>query len=162
MKASPIQIAQHCAIALSCREVAHEVELVAGVAPRGAVVDQPVDPGPKLLVQRFWKLLLPPHTERQIGVQVRENNIRKRPGAVAVEAEGDLLRADLTLTFSLQVAMRTDPGLGFGFLRIGLGQDQDRPARVLTSDGRDHLRVGGEGGFLFGVDDEIDEGCTRL
>ena len=78
-------------------------------------------------------------------------------GAVAIEAECDLLGANLALAFACEMAVCADPGLGFGYGGEGIRHDQNCPAGVFAGHRRDDFSVGGEGFGIFRVNDEIDQ-----
>lgn len=73
----PIQITQHNALfgfALRSLDQAH---LGVEIAPRLAVVNQSIDPRPKLRIHRLSKFRLPPKIEREIGIELGKNNARE-------------------------------------------------------------------------------------
>ena len=110
LEAGPVQIAQDGAFSPR-REVADHGKLVGRIGPLGAVVDQAIHPRPERVVEGLGQIALPPEAEGQIGIEVGKNNVRQRVRTLAVEAEGDLLRAELALAFSRLMAMRVDPRL---------------------------------------------------
>src|SRR5437899_11103011 len=82
-QARPIQIAKHDALSCLLLRRLDETHLRSEVAPRLAVVDEPVDPLPQLRVHRVVKFALPPKIKRQVRIEMRENDarhqIRARP-----------------------------------------------------------------------------------
>ena len=160
-EAGPIEVAEDDAVALARGDVADEGELVGGVFPGGAVVDDAVDPAPEFFIERLGEVGFPPEAEREVGIEVGKNDVRQGGGAVAVEAEGDLLGANLA-PLAGHVAVGVDPGFRAGFLRAGVRDDEDGAAGVLAGDGGDERGVGGGGAGVLGVDDEVDEGGAGL
>ena len=78
-------------------------------------------------------------------------------GAVPIEAECDLLRANLALALACEMAVCADPSLGLGYWGEGIRYDQNCAAGVFAGHGRYDLGVGGEGFGIFRVNDEIDQ-----
>lgn len=157
VKACPVEVAKHPAGGIRGGKVANDRKLVRGIFPRAAVKNEAIDPAPKFLIQWFGEFRFPPEAKREIGVEVREDNVGERMGAVAIESEGDLFGANLSLSFAREMAVGADPGFGFGNRRVGVGHDQNRTAGMLAGDGRDDFGVGGEGFRVFRVNDEIDQ-----
>ena len=81
----PIQITQHDALfglALCSLDQAH---LGVEIVPRLAVVNQSIDPRPKLRVHRLGKFRLPPKIEREIGIELGKDNAREEFDRCAIE-----------------------------------------------------------------------------
>ena len=74
VQSRPIQVAEDDALFCLCLRGVHETHLRLKIAPWLAVVDDSIDPRPKLRIHRLAKFVLPP--KRRIRIQVRENNIR--------------------------------------------------------------------------------------
>ena len=89
--------------------------LLVEVAPVLAVVDDAVDPGPKLRIDRRAEFLLPPEIERQIGIELREDDVRQEAALFAANQKRELLGADLFASRVTDVAMGADPGLARRF-----------------------------------------------
>src|SRR5207237_10414954 len=76
-KSGPIQITQHNALfgfALRSLDQAH---LGVEIVPRLAVVNQSIDPRPKLRVHRLGKFRLPPKIKREVGIEMGTDNVRE-------------------------------------------------------------------------------------
>ena len=71
----------------SCCAVSTRLHLRVKIAPGLAVVNHAIDPGPKLRVHRSAKFLLPPEIERQIGIELRENNVREEAAIACLGAK---------------------------------------------------------------------------
>jgi hypothetical protein len=76
IQARPIQIAKHDALSCFLLSGLDQVQLRAKILPSLAVVDDAIDPRPKLRIHRLTQFFLPPEVEGQVGIQVRENNAR--------------------------------------------------------------------------------------
>jgi hypothetical protein len=129
----PVEVAKNDAVMRFSLRRLHEPHLVLEVAPERAVVDQPVDPRPELRIDRVRQFALPPEVERQIGIEVREDDAREHPDEAAAQCEGDLLRADLLAAGAADMAMRADPGLCLVDTGVRIGSDDDRAAGMLAS-----------------------------
>ena len=62
----------------SCLRGFDQAHLPVEILPFLAVVNEAIDPGPKLRVHRIVKLALPPKMEREIGIQMREDDAGKK------------------------------------------------------------------------------------
>ena len=71
-----IQIAKHDPLPGFLLSGLYQMQLGAKILPSLAVIDDTVNPSPKLRIHRLRKLFLPPEVERQVGIQVRKNNAR--------------------------------------------------------------------------------------
>ncbi len=118
-QARPVQVTEDRALGIERGDLACDGELLDGLLPVGAVKDEPVDPAPELLVQRLAEFPLPPEIERQVGVQMRKDDVGQRMHHLAIKLEGDLLGADLSLALACHVAVGADPGASVGFIRAG-------------------------------------------
>ena len=70
----PIQIAKDDSLFCFLLRGFHEAHLGAKIFPCLAIVNYAIDPGPELWIHRLTKFALPPEIERQIRIQVREND----------------------------------------------------------------------------------------
>jgi len=158
VQSRPIQIAEHGSSVRQGLDFSRQGELFPGGFPGGTVKNQPIHPGPKLFVEGFAEFRLRPEAKREVGLQVRENDIREGRSAFSIETEGDLFRANLASAFAGQVAVGADPGFGSGGFSTGIGQDQDRAERMLAGNGGNEVRVGIHRPGILGIDNEIDQG----
>src|SRR6478672_7521227 len=110
-QAHPIQVTEDDAVFCFVLRRLDQLHLLIELAPGLAVVNDPIDPGPKLRIERSAKLLLPPEIERQIGVELREDDIGQETALVPPEKKGKLLGTDLLAAGAADVAMRADPGV---------------------------------------------------
>src|SRR6266480_5535727 len=74
----PIQIAKYDPLPGFLLRGLDQVHLCGKILPRLAVVDDTIDPGPKLRVHWFVKFLLPPKIKGQVRIQVRKNDARQQ------------------------------------------------------------------------------------
>ena len=157
VKACPVEVAEDPASSIRRGKVTDDRELMRRIFPCAAVKNEAIDPTPEFLIERFGEFRFPPKAKREIGIEVRENNIGKRMGAVPIKSECDLFGANLALAFAREMAVGADPSLGFGYWGEGIRYDQNRAAGVFAGDGRYDLGVGRERVGIFGVNDEIDQ-----
>ena len=70
VQSRPIQVAKHDA--LFCFRLCglHETHLRLKILPGLAVVDDSIDPRPKLRIHRLTEFLLPPKVERQVRIEI--------------------------------------------------------------------------------------------
>src|SRR5439155_26163947 len=68
----PIQVAKHDALSGFLLSGLDEMQLRAKILPCPAVVDDAVDPRPKLRIHRLREFVLPLEVERQVGIQMRK------------------------------------------------------------------------------------------
>src|SRR5205807_8075215 len=73
----PIQITQHNALLGSALPSLAQVHLGVEIVPRLALVNQSIDPRPKLRVHRLGKFRLPPKIKREIGIELGKDNARE-------------------------------------------------------------------------------------
>src|SRR5205823_1243630 len=73
-ESSPIQITEHDALFGFALRHLDQAYLGVEIAPRLAVVNQSINPRPKLRVHRLGKFRLPPKIEREIGIELGKNN----------------------------------------------------------------------------------------
>src|SRR5437763_1275548 len=162
IKTGPVQIAENDALLrLGLRGFDALHWLVEG-APFLAVVDDAIDPGPKLRVHRFLKFFLPPEIKRQVGIEMGENNVRKQSRGRSLEQKRKLLGANLLAPGAAHVAMRADPGLDAVLFRIRISADDDGAASVVLRDFGNDLGVLRKRAGRLAVDGEIDERRARL
>ena len=83
----PVQVAKHDALVSFFLCGLQQTHLRAEIFPAVAVVDNSIDPRPKLRVHRLTEFFLPPKVKGQIGIQVRENDARQQSCTSALEAE---------------------------------------------------------------------------
>ena len=101
----------------SCWRQLDQSHLLVKIPPDLAVIDDAIDPGPKLGIDRGAKLFLPPKVERKVGIELRKNNVRQESAWFAFEHEGKLFGANLFAAGPADVAMRADPRLDPALLR---------------------------------------------
>ena len=77
-ESSPIQITEHDALFGFALRHLDQAYLGVEIAPRLAVVNQSINPRPKLRVHRLGKFRLPPKIEREIGIELGKNNAREQ------------------------------------------------------------------------------------
>src|SRR5689334_15670916 len=104
VNARPIQIAKDDAVSRLPFRIFKVLELLWKVHPALTVVDQAIDPGPKLRNDRIVKLPLPPKIKRQIRIQLREDNVREETGAWTAQQKRELLGANLFAASAIDVA----------------------------------------------------------
>ena len=85
--ARPVQIAEHHARLRALDGLTQKPELLAGIAPALAVVNQAIHPCPERLVDRIGKFSLPPQVERKIRVKIGEKGIRDPALACGLQKE---------------------------------------------------------------------------
>src|SRR2546423_109659 len=90
IEARPVQIAQHDPLFRFLLRGLDQTHLRFEILPTLAVVDEAIDPGPKLRVHRIVQLALPPKIKRQIGIKMRENNIWKQTRARTFQPKREL------------------------------------------------------------------------
>ena len=88
----PIQIAEHDALLGFVLRGFDQTHLRIEIFPIVAVVNQAIDPGPKLRVHRIVKFALPPEMQRQIGIQMRKDNARQQDWRTVLRAETKVAR----------------------------------------------------------------------
>lgn len=156
-EAGPGEVADGAAAAGQDFNLRKDVELWGGVFPSLAVHDEAIHPGPQLRIGLFVQRALPPETEWQIGIEVGENDAGQASGGAAIEAEGDLFRADFLGSARVQVAMGGDPGVDGGFGGVGVALDEKGAEGVFGGEGSEQGGVGGNGFGGFAVDGEVDQ-----
>ena len=74
---------------------------------------------------------LPPKIERQVGIEMREDDIREQIGEGTRERKGELFRTNLFAARAADVAMGVDPRLDFLSLGRRIGRNYDRTTGVV-------------------------------
>src|SRR5437867_5872446 len=77
VQSCPIQVAKDDALFCFCLCGLHATHLCLKILPGPAVVDDSIDPSPELRVHRLAEFVLPPKVQRQVRIQVWENNARQ-------------------------------------------------------------------------------------
>ena len=85
-------------------------ELRARVAPDGAVDHQPVDPAIQVRLPPLGEIALPEENQRQVALEMSEDDVAQRIAQRAPEEKCDLLRADRLAAGAAHLTMRRDPG----------------------------------------------------
>ena len=81
------------------------------------------------------QLALPPKTERQVGIEVRKNDVGQTLRGAALQTEGDLLGADFFRSAGFAaVAVRGDPRFDIHFLGLRIGLHEERAEGVVGRD----------------------------
>src|SRR5436190_5122624 len=124
-QAGPVEIAKHNALFRFRLRGFNSSHLTVKIAPGLAVVNYAIDPGPKLRVHRIVKFTLPPKIKGEIGIEMREDNVRQQFRGGAIQPKRQLFGADLLATRSSDVAMRADPRLHMILFRIGVRVNHD-------------------------------------
>ena len=117
------------------------MHLRAKIIPGLTVINDTIDPRPKLRIHRFTEFLLPPKVKRQVRIQVGENNARKQSRAHAFEQERNLFGANLFAPGMANVAMGADPGFQVILFCLAISFDNDRATRVVLSNSRHQLCI---------------------
>ena len=153
----PIQVAKNSADFGESADLLNQLELLCRRLPLRAVVDEAVHPSPELFVEGFAKVALPPKVKRQIGIEMRKDDIRERAYHIAIQLKGDLFRADLVLTLSGEVAVCVDPRFGAWLFGVGICEDEKRATGVLSRNFGDQARVFRNRLRVFGVYGKINQ-----
>ena len=111
------------------------------ILPRPAIIDQSVDPLPKLRIHRVVKFTLPPEIKRQIGIEMRKNNARQQLRARAFEQKRQLFGTNLFASGAPDMAMRVDPGGDATLFACAFRFDHQRAAGVVLGDFADQRRI---------------------
>src|SRR6266516_4955745 len=133
-EARPIQIAEHEPLPRFSLRGLDQPKLALEIFPGLTVVDQSIDPGPKLRIHRIGKFILPPKIKRQIGIKVRENNIRQQIDRESFQKKRELFRTDLLTSGATDVAMRADPRRDAVFFCRWICADHDRATGMVLRD----------------------------
>src|SRR5207237_9117551 len=92
-ESSPIQITEHDALFGFALRRLDQSHLGLEIAPRLAVVNQSIDPRPKLRIHWLGKICLPPKIERESGIEGGEKNDWGRSQCWKVVVRGKSLSA---------------------------------------------------------------------
>src|SRR5207302_4144051 len=157
IKARPIEVAKHDPLFRFLLRSFNEPHLCAKVRPSLAVENQSVDPGPKLRIQRFGKIVLPPKIKRQIGIEMGKDNTREEFDAWTLQRKRNLLGTNLFATGARNMAMRIDPGFNAVFFRFSIRSDYERATGVVLRNPGNQLRVFLKRIRLLAVNREIDQ-----
>src|SRR5438477_8047274 len=111
------------------------------ISPALTVIDDSIDPRPKLRIHRITEFLLPPEIKRQVGIQMREHYAWQQARTTASEQKGNLFRANLLAPGAANVTVGADPGFHPVFLCLAIGLDHDGAAGVVLSNLRHQLRI---------------------
>jgi hypothetical protein len=84
-----------------------------------------------LWIHRFAKFLLPPEIERQVGIEVGEDDVGKETALLSFERKRKLLGADLFAAGAGDVAMGADPGMDPILVSLRIRGDDNGSAGVL-------------------------------
>ena len=77
-KSRPIQIAEDDALFGFGARLLDQTHLRVEIAPRLTVVDQAINPGPKVRIHRIAEFTLPPQIKWKIGIEMRKDNARQQ------------------------------------------------------------------------------------
>jgi hypothetical protein len=91
----PVQVTQDDALSGFLLGCLNQLHLLVEITPVLAVVDHPIDPGPELRVHWGAELLLPPKIEREVRIELGENNVRQQAALFALDRKRKLLGTDL-------------------------------------------------------------------
>src|SRR5947207_524983 len=119
-QAGPVEIAKDNALFRFRLGGFHSSHLAVKIPPRLAVINYTVDPGPELRVHRIVKFTLPPKMKGEIGIEMRENDIRQQFRGGAIQPKRKLFGTDLLAAGASDVAMSADPRLHLIFFCGGV------------------------------------------
>lgn len=85
------------------------MELLTRVDPITAIEDEFVDPRPNLGVGGRWKIFVPPEVEREVVIEVGENDARSGVEREPSGDQGNLFAAYLSRASFGEVAVRINP-----------------------------------------------------
>src|SRR5690606_9381541 len=89
-------------------------ELISRRGPGFAVKEKPVDPRVETFFEGVGELPPPPEREREVRIEVSEDDIAEQAGRVAGEEKADLFAANGFLAFAIDLAVSLDPGARAG------------------------------------------------
>src|ERR1043166_5402883 len=100
VESSPVEVTQNDSLICFFASGLYQAHLRIVIFPPVAVVNEVIDPGPQLGVERCAKIGLPPKVKRQIGIQMGKDNARQQGGAGSAETERQLFRTNLSASSS--------------------------------------------------------------
>ena len=156
-EACPVEIAECGARTGKRPDFLQDTELRGGGGPRVAVDDEPVDPAPESRVRIGMQVALPPEVERQVGVEVGEDDAGQATGGGPVELERELFGTDFFFARFAQMAVGGDPRVDAGSFGVRLSLHEERAEGVVGGDRGEQRGVGRDGVGRFAVDDQVDE-----
>ena len=80
------------------------------------------------------ELALPPEVQRQIRIEMRQQDVRQELCRLSGERKRELLRADLLVPRAADVTMRADPRLHRCFGSVRVRTNNNRAAGVVLCD----------------------------
>src|ERR1043166_6138489 len=78
VEARPVQVAQDKALFGFALGRFDQSKLLVEITPVFAVENEPVYPRPKLRIHRIMQIALPPKVKREIRLEMREDDVRKK------------------------------------------------------------------------------------
>ena len=131
--------------------------MLAKIFPSLAVINETIDPGPKLRVHWVVQIALPPEIKRQIGIEMGKDDAGQQIRASTFQEKGNLLGANLFAAGLAHVAMRADPGFDPVFLFVAMCADDNCAAGMVLGNLSDELSVLFQRPGLLAVNGEVDQ-----